>query len=174
MRENFDGSFDLMIKSEGGYVHDPRDGGGETNWGVTRAAWGEYLGRPVRDGEMRALTVDNVKPFYKAHYWDRCRCDSLPAGVDYLVFDFAVNAGPGQAIKLLQRAAGVTADGIIGPGTLGAVNAADPNALLEGFSDRKEAFYRGIVERRPDQERFLHGWLSRVARVETDAHKMLA
>jgi lysozyme family protein len=174
MKANWESAFAHVIKSEGGYVWDKNDAGGETNHGVTRVAWGEYLGRAIMDGEMKALTVDQVKPFYKKQYWDRCRCDDLPAGVDYAVFDFAVNAGTGQAAKFLQRAAGTKDDGAIGPGTLAAVSNHQPNEILERFSEQKEAFYRGIVSRRPDQEKFLKGWLARVEAVETAANTMLA
>lgn len=174
MKANWDAAFAHVIKSEGGYVNDPHDKGGETNLGVTRIAWGEYLGRAIMDGEMKALTVDQVKPFYKKQYWDRCRCDDLPAGVDYAVFDFAVNAGTGQAAKFLQRAVGTKDDGAIGPGTLAAVSNHDQKIVLERFSEQKEAFYRGIVSRRPDQERFLKGWLARVESVEAAAATMLA
>jgi lysozyme family protein len=174
MKANWEAAFAHVIKSEGGYVNDPHDRGGETNLGVTRIAWGEYLGRAIMDGEMKALTVDQVKPFYKKQYWDRCRCDDLPAGVDYAVFDFAVNAGTGQAAKFLQRAAGTKDDGAIGPGTLAAVSNHRPEELLERFSEQKEAFYRGIVSRRPEQEKFLKGWLARVESVEAAANTMLA
>ena len=97
MKENFQPSFEHVLKSGGGYVNDPDDRGKETNLGVTKAAWAQYIGRPVQDGEMRALTRETVEPFYKKGYWDKCRCDELPAGLDYAVFDFAVNAGPGRA-----------------------------------------------------------------------------
>ena len=92
MNSNFDKAFDLVMKSEGGYVNDPSDRGGETNLGVTIAAWGAYLGRNIQPGEMKALTKEQVKPFYKQMYWDKVKCGDLPKGVDYAVFDFAVNA----------------------------------------------------------------------------------
>ena len=130
MKENFQPSFEHVLKSEGGDVNDPADKGGETNLGVTKAAWAQYIGRPVQDGEMRALTVDVVAPFYKKGYWDKCRCDELPSGLDFAVFDFAVNAGPGRAAKFLQQAVGVTADGAIGPATMAAVAKADPAQAL--------------------------------------------
>lgn len=173
MKENFQPSFEHVLKSEGGYVNDPLDRGGETNLGVTKAAWAQYIGRPVQDGEMKALTVDVVAPFYKKGYWDKCRCDELPGGLDFAVFDFAVNAGPGRAAKFLQQAVGVTADGIIGPATLAAVAKADPSKILVDFGNIKEAFYNGIVARDPSQARFIKGWLNRVASVERFASTMI-
>jgi lysozyme family protein len=174
MKENWKTSFEHVLKSEGGYVNDPHDHGGETNLGVTKAAWSEYLGRPIADGEMKALTKDVVDPFYKKMYWDKCHCDQLPTGLDYAVFDFAVNAGTGRAAKFLQRAVGVADDGAIGPGTMAAVAKADPKQALEQFKSAKVHFYKDIVARKPDQEKFLKGWLSRVDSVETFATTLMA
>lgn len=174
MRENWEKSFNQVLKSEGGYVNDNADHGGETNLGVTRAAWGEYKGRPIRNGEMRTLTRDMVNPFYKSLYWDNVRGDELPPGLDYAVFDFAVNAGPGRAAKFLQRAVGVADDGIIGPATMAAVAKADPAHTLVQFSAAKAAFYKGLVARDPSQAKFIKGWLARVDQVERTAATMVA
>lgn len=173
MKQNWRASFQQVIESEGGYVNDPHDHGGETNLGVTRAAWGEYMGRPIHDGEMRCLTVEAVEPFYKDRYWKVCRCDELPAGVDYLVFDFAVNAGPSRAIKFLQRSVGAVEDGVIGPKTMAAVANADAAKTTALFSQAKEAFYQGIVLREPSQRKFIKGWLSRVDTAQSFAKTML-
>lgn len=174
MKENFDASFEHVLKHEGGYVNDPLDRGGETNLGVTKAAWAQYIGRPVQDGEMRTLTKEVVKPFYRKGYWDKCRCDELPAGLDYAVFDFAVNAGPGRAAKFLQQAVGAIPDGAIGPATMAAVAKADPTQAVIAFGNAKEQFYNGIVARDPSQARFIKGWLNRVASVEKTASTMIA
>ena len=174
MITNWDRAFDLVLKSEGGYSNDNSDHGGETNLGVTRAAWGEYKGRPIRDGEMRQLTRDMVKPFYKSQYWDKVRGDDLPAGLDYAVFDFAVNAGPGRAAKFLQRAVGVSEDGILGPATMAAVQRVNAAEVLAQFSAAKESFYKGLVDRDPAQRRFIKGWLARVDQVERTAGTMVA
>lgn len=172
MIENWETSFEHVLRSEGGYVNNPADPGGETNLGVTKAAWAEYIGRPVEPGEMHALTKEVVGPFYKANYWDKCHCDDLPAGLDYAVFDFAVNAGIKRSCKFLQQAVGVEADGAIGPGTLAAVQAVDPKEAIAGFSRAKEAFYNGLAEKNPSQHQFLHGWLTRVTQVEQAASAM--
>jgi lysozyme family protein len=174
MIENWHNAFEHVIKSEGGYVNDPHDHGGETNLGVTKKAWAEFIGREVHDGEMKALTKATVEPFYKKGYWDKCRCDDLPVGLDYAVFDFAVNSGPGRAAKFLQQAVGVVADGAIGPGTLAAVAKCDPKYALDQFSAAKEHFYKGLVEKDPTQKRFINGWLNRVEEVEKTATTMFA
>jgi lysozyme family protein len=175
MIENWEKSFEHVIASEGGYVNDPHDHGGETNLGVTKAAWSEYLKRPIQDGEMKALTKSEVKPFYKSRYWDKCKCDLLPAGVDYMVFDLAVNGGVGRGAKMLQTVVGVNADGAIGPATLAALAAMkdEPKAIIHKMSQYKEAFYKAIVASKPDQGKFLKGWLNRVASVEKAAEQMI-
>jgi len=174
MKENFDASFARIIKSEGGYVNDPADRGGETNLGVTIGAWGAYLNRAIQPGEMKALTVDTVKPFYRSMYWDKVKGDDLPVGVDYCIFDFAVNAGVGRAAKFLQRAVGALDDGAIGPGTLALVAKTTPGKLLENFAEQKEAFYNSLAEKNPTQKKFLKGWMARVDHVQTAATSMLA
>ena len=172
MKNNFDASFDKVMQSEGGYVWDKDDAGGETNLGVTAGAWGAYLGRPLEPGEMKALTKETVKPFYRAMYWDKVKGDDLPIGIDYAVFDFAVNAGTGRAAKLLQRAVGAVDDGIIGAGTLALVAKAFTKNLLDNFSKQKEDFYRGLAETNASQQKFLKGWLARVEHVHDDAIDM--
>jgi len=174
MNANFDMSFDRVMQSEGGYVWDKDDAGGETNLGVTIGAWGAYLDRPIQPGEMKALTKDAVKPFYKQMYWDKVRCDELPTGVDYAVFDFAVNAGVARAAKFLQRAVGADDDGVVGPGTLALVKKTTPGKLLEHFTEQKEAFYNTLAEKNPTQQKFLKGWMNRVASVQTAATSMMA
>jgi lysozyme family protein len=174
MKENFDASFARIIKSEGGYVNDPADRGGETNLGVTIGAWGAYLKRAIQPGEMKALKQETVKPFYRSMYWDKVKGDDLPVGVDYCIFDFAVNAGVGRAAKFLQRAVGALDDGAIGPGTLALVAKTTPGKLLENFAKQKEAFYNSLAEKNPTQKKFLKGWMARVDHVQTAATSMLA
>jgi lysozyme family protein len=174
MKDNFDTAFERVIKSEGGYVWDKDDPGGETNLGVTAGAWGAYLGRPLEPGEMKALTKETVKPFYRQMYWDKVKGDNLPAGVDYAVFDFAVNVGVARAAKFLQRAVGAVDDGVVGSGTLGKVAAIDPQKLLDNFADQKQRFYNGLATTNPTQQKFLKGWLARVDHVQTAAESMLA
>ena len=167
---NWKRSFELMLKSEGGYVNHPSDPGGRTNLGVTQRVWEQWVGRESNEKEMRSLTPAMVEPLYKRKYWDACKCDDLPEGLDYLVFDFAVNAGPGRSIKTLQTAVGTTPDGIIGPKTLAAVRAVDPHELIEKFSVAKTQFYESL----PTFPTFGRGWLNRVADVKVKASTMLA
>jgi lysozyme family protein len=169
MQSNWDNAFKMMLASEGGYVNHPSDPGGMTNLGVTKRVWEEWVGRESNEKEMRSLTSEMVEPLYKRKFWDACHCDLLPSGIDYLVFDFAVNAGPGRSAKILQTAIGVPADGGIGPITLAAVNAQEPDVLIEKFSQAKEDFYRSLNT----FDTFGKGWLNRVAAVKVKAESML-
>ena len=169
MISNWDNAFKLMLKSEGGYVNNPADPGGMTNLGVTKATWENWVGRESDEAEMRGLTPEKVEPLYKKKYFDAVRGDELPAGLDYLMFDFAVNAGAGRAIKTLQTAVGVTPDGGFGSITMAAVQAVDPVELIERFSQAKEDFYRSLTT----FSTFGKGWLNRVADVKQHATLMV-
>jgi lysozyme family protein len=170
MLSNWDNAFKLMLKSEGGFVNHPSDPGGMTNLGVTKATWENWVGRESDEAEMRGLTPEKVEPLYKNKYFDAVRGDELPMGLDYLMFDFAVNAGAGRAIKTLQTAVDVTPDGGFGPMTMAAVQATDPVDLIERFSQAKEDFYRSLTT----FATFGKGWLNRVADVKVKASAMLA
>ena len=169
MKENFERALAAVLKSEGGFVNNPKDPGGMTNLGVTIKTWESFVGRNVTEKEMRNLTPEMVGKMYQQKYWNAVKADDLPEGVDYLAFDFAVNAGPGRAAKLLQQAVGVTADGAIGPATLKAVAAMQPADLIEKYSAAKETFYRSL----PTFETFGKGWLRRVAEVKTISEGMI-
>jgi lysozyme family protein len=170
MLSNWEQAFEQMLKSEGGYVNNPADPGGMTNLGVTKATWENWIGRESDEAEMRGLTPEKVEPLYKKKYWDAVRGDELPAGISYLCFDFAVNAGAGRAIKTLQSAVGVTPDGGFGPMTMAAVQAIDPVTLIERFSAEKVVFYRSLST----FATFGNGWLNRVADVKLKAQTMVA
>ena len=168
MQENWDKSFAAVLKHEGGFVNHPKDPGGMTNLGVTRSAWEAYLNRSVTEAEMRGLTPEAVKPFYKAMYWDKIKGDQLPAGVDYAAYDLAVNSGTGRAAKYLQQIAGVTADGAIGPKSLEAIKSCDPEQTVEALCDMRLDF----LKRLPTFETFGKGWSRRVAEVKDKASGM--
>ena len=164
----FDICFPLVIKHEGGFVEHKSDPGGMTNLGVTKAAWEEYLGREVTEQEMRDLTIKEVKPFYKARYWDAVRADDLPRGVDYAVFDFAVNSGVSRAARTLQECVGATKDGIIGPRTIEAANRCDRVQLARSLCDKRLVFLQGL----PHFPTFARGWTRRVLEVSKAAVEM--
>ena len=169
MKSNWTKSFDLMLASEGGYGNHPSDSGGRTNLGVTQRVWEEWVGRESNEKEMRSLTKEMVEPLYKRKFWDACRCDDLPSGIDYLVFDMAVNAGVGRSAKLLQHCVGVSVDGMIGPITITAVKRKDTEELIEKFSEARELFYRGLKT----FDVFGRGWLNRVSHSNANALQMV-
>jgi len=169
MNTNWKRSFELMLQSEGGFVNHPSDLGGMTNLGVTKATWENWMGRESDEAEMRGLTAEKVEPLYKKKYWDAVRGDELKVGIDYLMFDFAVNACAGRAIKTLQTSIGVAADGAFGPVTMAAMKSYEPVKLIERFSQAKEDFYQSLST----FDVFGKGWLNRVAKVKAEALKMV-
>jgi lysozyme family protein len=168
MQDNWDSSFAAVLKHEGGFVNHPKDPGGMTNLGVTKAAWEAYLNRDVTEAEMRGLTPEAVKPFYKAMYWDKIKGDQLPAGVDYAAYDLAVNSGVGRAAKMLQQIAGVIVDGALGPKSMEAIKAHDPEEMVNALCDMRLAF----LKRLPTFDTFGKGWSRRVAEVKDKASGM--
>ena len=170
MKNNFERCLKEVLKHEGGFVAHKLDPGGMTNLGVTKKVWEAWVGKAVGEKEMRALTPEMVAPLYRKQYWDAVKADDLPAGLDYLMFDFAINAGPGRAIKTMQKAIGTNPDGAIGPKTMAALKASDPTDLIAKFSVEKELFYRAL----PTFATFGKGWLRRVAEAKSHAVTLLA
>lgn len=162
MKHNFAESLQKLLVHEGGYVDHPDDPGGMTNLGVTKAVWEEWVGHPVDEKQMRNLTPVAVAPLYRAKYWNKIKGDDLPTGVDYVVFDAAVNSGAGRAAKWLQACVGVEVDGDIGPKTLAAVRAFDANQLIEDYAKRRLSFLMDLKH----WSTFGKGWSRRVAEVQ--------
>lgn len=157
MDSNFEYSLAQVLKSEGGYVNNPKDPGGETNMGITKNAWSTWLKRPIKDGEMAQITHADVIPFYKALYWNKAYCPQLPTGIDYMAFDGAVNMGVGQSIRLLQKSLGCVPDGVIGPNTMNAIQNGDRMNIITKYAAQREQFYRSLAL----FQTFGQGWLNR-------------
>lgn len=168
MKDNFEECLAHILKSEGGFVNHPKDPGGATNLGTTKRTWEEWVGHEVTVDDIKALTIADVSPLYKERYWDKCRGDDLPRGVDFAVFDLAINSGVGRASKLLQRSVGVAADGAIGPATLAAVADANPRELATKICELRLAFLQAL----PTWETFGKGWGRRVKETEKTAFNM--
>ncbi len=158
MKQNFASSLAHVLKHEGGWADHPRDPGGATMKGVTLATYSDWLGRQATKDELRAISDEHLRTIYRARFWDAVRGDELPSGVDYVVFDMAVNSGPGRAARMLQAAVGVTPDGAIGPKTLAAVQAQDPAALIAAFQRNRQHFLEAL----PTFDAFGKGWTRRV------------
>jgi len=169
MKENFDKCLEMLLSHEGGFVNHPEDPGGITNLGVTKKVYDEWTGRESTEQEMRDLTPDDVAPIYKKNYWDRVKGDSLPSGLDWACFDWCVNSGSGRPAKAVQRAVGATADGAIGPATLGLIMEKDPKFIIEYVHDVRQDFYKSLKT----FETFGRGWTRRNKETLHQALEML-
>ena len=145
---NFDAAFDKLIKHEGGYSDHAADPGGKTRYGITEAVAREA----GYQGDMRDVPLDLAKQIYKAKYW----VEALPSDVRYVVFDAAVNSGPAQAAKWLQRACGVIDDGVIGPQT---IQAAQAKGVKSKMLAQRLRFMAGLST----WPNFGRGWARRIA-----------
>ena len=166
---NFKECLALVLKSEGGWtgVNGLKgDLGGETNLGVTKRVWEEWVGHPV--ATMKNLTEADVAPLYEQKYWRPCYGEVLPRGLDLLSFSMGVNAGPGRSVKLLQQSIGCVPDGVIGPTTRSLICASNTATLINKFSEVRREYYRSLKT----FPIFGKGWLSRVDHEEATALEM--
>ncbi|MEJ8573110.1 glycoside hydrolase family 108 protein [Microbaculum marinum] len=168
VQETFDKAMPHLFGHEGGYADHPSDPGGATKYGITRATLAAWRGRSVSKTDVRRLTREEAASIYRARYWAAVKADELPAGVDYCVFDAAVNSGPARAAKWLQAAARVRQDGVVGPATLAAVRSAGAGRLIEDICDVRLAFLRGLS----GWAVFGRGWERRVGDVRRLARQM--
>ena len=157
----YEGALARLLAHEGGYTNHPADPGGPTNFGITILDYRKYVKPDATAADIKAMPVEEAKRIYRAKYWNAQRCNELPAGVDYAVFDYGVNSGIGRSKKVLQRAVGVTADGSIGPGTMKAVLAADPKKTIDAICDERLRF----LQRLRTWPVFGKGWGRRVEEV---------
>ncbi|HVI60127.1 MAG TPA: glycosyl hydrolase 108 family protein [Luteimonas sp.] len=151
MNDTFATFIDRVLSHEGGYVFDKRDPGGETQWGISKRSY------PALN--IKALTRDQAVAIYRRDFWDAQQCDKLPKAVAFQLLDAVINHGAGNAVRWLQAAAGVVADGAIGPLTLAAARRADPNDLLLRFNAARLEFYASLKT----FDHFGRGWTRRVA-----------
>ena len=152
MLVNFDEIIEVVLHHEGGYVNDPKDTGGETNFGMKKSS----------DVDIKNLTKDGRN--LKEHYWDKNKVESLPLQLRHIYFDMCVNQGKGRAVKILQRAANakgaeLKVDGGLGPKTIGAIS--DSNVELDRVRAYRIKYYADLVTRRPELEKFYFGWFKR-------------
>ena len=147
----FDDAFEKLIGHEGGYSNDPRDRGGETMYGISKRAF------PLED--IKGMTLDRAKAIYKKEYWGPAGCDAVPPSAKFDLFDTAVNSGVNTAIRLLQKAVGETADGILGPRTLQAVQSMPAERLKARYNAQRLLFMTEAVTWPVHGK----GWVRRVA-----------
>ena len=159
MKENYPQALKQVLKYEGGYVDHPKDPGGPTNKGVTQAVYDNWRkSQNLSTQSVRAIADSEVAAIYKNLYWDRVRGDDLPSGVDFAVFDYAVNSGVSRAAKTLQAVVGVTQDGVIGPATIQATK----TYVAMSITNRRLAFMQSLSI----WSTFGKGWSARIADVK--------
>ncbi len=187
----FEDAFKIVLGFEGGYVNDPADKGGETNYGITASTLNsaKTKGWIPFNVTIQNIKLEHAKIIYRKGYWDAVQADSLPHPLDLIMFDSAVNHGPNAAVKLLQKSLNtllpyteLKVDGIIGPLTLRAVN--DYAGLQDAPGSHNKSnirylcidvlmnrieLYLSIVLNNKSQEKFLKGWLNRVFKLKSQA-----
>lgn len=169
MDRNFARALSLVLKHEGGWSDHPADPGGATMKGVTLANFRRYVKPNATKADLKAITDEQIATVYRRFYWDTVAGAELPDGVDYAVFDFAVNSGPSRAAKYLQAVVGVTQDGKIGPATVKAARQMAQASIIHKLCDNRLAF----LKRLPTWPTFGKGWERRVKEVRSDALSLL-
>lgn len=171
----FYAAVELILRHEGGFVDDPKDPGGATKYGISNRS------HPVdRDGDgdidaddAKLITVEEARNIYYENYWLPLRCNEYNWSIALCTFDSAVNQGCSAAIKMLQKAAGVTVDGDFGQKTLSAVQRIGAERLVRDFQSLRIERYCGLVIKRPDMSKFLYGWIRRTMETTIEATKYL-
>ena len=156
----FDDIIEVVIEHEGGYVNDPKDPGGETNFGIAK--------RSHPDVDIKNLTREGAKEIYKEVYWDKNKVESLPEELWHIYFDMCVNQGKSRAVKIIQRAVNgkggsLTVDGGMGPMTIAAIGKS--RVELDRVRAYRVKYYADLVTKKPDLERFYFGWFKRALEV---------
>ncbi len=184
IEKTFSAALKLVLRYEGTYADDPDDPGGETYQGITRRDHPHWEGWPIIEAEKAragfpaslegdARLQSSVANLYEDLYWRKNLCERLPAGLDLVVFDTAVNMGGGKAGRFLQEAVNellgrslLEVDGMIGDLTVKAVEVLGQERqkqLCFTCLDLREQNYHEIVRAKPKMQKFLQGWLNRVA-----------
>jgi lysozyme family protein len=166
---NFTACLAETLSWEGGWVDHPKDPGGATMKGVTIGVFKVYKGRPVTKTELRNISQADLRAIYRRNYWTVVRGDDLPAGLDLVTFDAAVNSGPARGPKWTQRALGVEDDGRVGPNT---IKAAKSRPDQVGVIKRACAARMGFLQGLRTWGTFGRGWTRRVAGIEARAVAM--
>ncbi len=168
MRHNFDECLALTLRAEGGFIDHPADPGGATNMGITRATLAGVRGHAVSNADVRALTRAEAMEIYRTIYWSAVRGDELPAGLDAVLFDHAVNSGCKAAIRALQGALGFKQDGLFSRRLMRAAQAADHAALVSTLCTARLNF----LKRLSTWLVFRRGWTARMETLERTALAM--
>lgn len=171
MKSNYHAALAAVLKHEGGYANHPRDPGGATMKGVTQRVYDAFRrnrGLPARS--VRDIAEDEIQAIYRRQYWDMVRADDLPSGVDYAVFDFAVNSGVSRAANYLQTVLNVGVDGVIGSVTIRAAHEQPATSIINTLMDNRLHF----LKRLETWDTFGKGWDARVTGVRKMALALAA
>jgi len=170
--DNFSNILGVTLEFEGGYVNHPSDPGGETNKGITRSVYEQWLrskGMPSRNIDMRNIPDEHIEAVYRDRFWNKIHGDDLPPEVAQQLFDLAVHSGPTRAIKILQDIVGAKPDGKFGPATMQSTEAYlqehDTLMLSKGILKQRKAFLVNLLA----QEKytpFRSGWMNRISKLE--------
>lgn len=164
---SLDQALAFTLKEEGGWTDNPHDHGGATNHGITQTTYDLFRDR-IHEGHqsVQYITDAEVRAIYEDMYWTPAKCFIMHNPLAVAHFDWAVNHGISGAIKTLQAALGVTADGIWGHKSATALAVSDPVETTQTYNTLRREWYRNRCESHPDQAVFLKGWLGRVDRLE--------
>lgn len=163
---SYDDSLRRLLMHEGGYTNHPSDPGGPTNFGITIFDYRMYVNPDATAADVKAMTVEEAKRIYRAKYWDAQRCDELPAGVDYAVFDYGVNSGIGRSGKVLRRALKLPDNtSVVNDAVIAAAGASDAQALVIAICNERLRFLQSLKT----WGVFGAGWGRRVAEVKRTA-----
>lgn len=165
---SFETYWPKLLSHEGGYVNDPNDMGGATNWGITQNTLSTYRGKPVSVEDVKKLTQTEAKAIYKKMYWDAINASLINSQeVAEILVDWKINGG--LDIRVLQKIVGAKEDGKMGLDTVKAVNAKSPLSVFSPLLKYREAYYRNLVQKKPSQAKFLTGWLNRLSKLSVPA-----
>lgn len=165
-QESYEEALRRLLVHEGGYTNHPSDPGGPTNFGITIEDYRKYVKANASAADVRAMKVDEAKAIYRARYWDAQRCDELPAGLDYAVFDYGVNSGIGRSGRVLRRVLGLPDQTrTITDDVIAAARRADARKLIVALCGERLAF----LQRLKTWPVFGAGWGRRVAEVKAAA-----
>jgi lysozyme family protein len=168
---SYDEALRRLLIHEGGYSNDPSDPGGPTNFGITIFDYRKYVKPDATAADVKAMQVEEAKAIYKTKYWDAQRCDELPGGVDYAVFDYGVNSGIGRSGKVLRGCLKLSASSsAVDDTVVAAARVADAKTLIVAICDERLRFLQSLKT----WGVFGKGWGTRVAEVKAVALAMAA
>ena len=168
---SYDDALRRLLAHEGGYTNHPADPGGPTNFGITIYDYRRYVKPGATEGDVRTMSLDEAKAIYRTKYWAAQRCDELPVGVDYAIFDYGVNSGIGRSGKVLRRLLKLSGNtSVISDAVIAAANSADAKRLVSDICDERLRFLQSLST----WTVFGAGWSRRVAEVKSVALAMVA